>query len=180
MEWIWRIIIITLILAVVAGLAVLILDPNTPTPIEVTVDQDPMARQVGVYGAVRTPGVYEYEGNIRVENAVELAGGLAENADSQNAGLARWVDDGETVIIPTLGSPQATLTPAVNAADKIDLNTADKAELMTLPGIGEKRADDIIHLREQKGRFSSPDELLEITGIGEKMLESIYDLIIVQ
>lgn len=172
--------IITLILAVIAGLTVLILDPNKPTPIEVTVDQDPVARKVGVYGAVRTPGVYEYEGNIRIENAVELAGGLAENADSQNAGLARWVDDGETVIIPTLGSTQATLTPAVSAGEKIDLNTADKAELMTLPGIGEKRADDIIQLRDRKGCFTAPEELLELKSIGEKLLESIYDLIIVQ
>ena len=109
-----------------------------------------------------------------------MAGGLEENADAESAHLAKWIDDGETVIIPTLGVIRPTLTPLAEEKILIDLNSATRAELMSLPGIGEKRAGDILALREQKGAFTAKEDLLEISGISERLLESIYDLIIVR
>lgn len=175
----WKLIIIVLILLTAAGLAVLIGNPRSSLLIELTPGLGSRKNKIGIYGSVKTPGIYEYEGAIRVEQAVELAGGLTDAADLSRSNLSAWVDDGETLFIPTAGGPVHTLTPLPSDAAKINLNTADKSELMSLPGIGEKRADEIIKLREKKGKITSRDELLEIQGISEKLLESIYDRLIV-
>ena len=134
----------------------------------------------GIFGAVRVPGYYSADGPIRIGEAVDMAGGTAEDADTANAHLAKWIEDGETIIIPTAGSVQPTITPVGKESVIVDLNHAGLEELMKLPGIGEKRASDIIRLREQKGGFSSKEEILEISGISEKLLESIYDQLIVK
>ena len=157
----------------------MIVEPRSSVPIEITPGDTGIKNKIGIYGAVNTPGIYEYEGSIRVEDAVSMAGGLTKDADPAYANLSGWVDDGETILIPTFGFPEPTLT--IQAADekKINLNTADKNELMSLPGIGEKRAGEIIKLRENKGKITSKEELLEIQGISEKLLESIYDRLIV-
>ena len=180
MDWIWKVIIFSLVVVIVFGLVLLIMNPTNPTPVTVRNAGDESNRQVSVYGAVKNPGTYEYKGNIRVSDVVELAGGLAENADSEFSNLSKRVNDGETIIIPTLGLFQPTLTSSVQEGTKINLNTADRNELMSLPGIGEKRADDIIELREKKGGFKRIEELLEIPGIGEKLLESIYDRLFIE
>lgn len=180
MEGLLRTVIIIFALAALAGIVILFLNPQQPVIIEVTPGTDKNEKMVGVYGAINTPGLYRYTGNIRIENAVELAGGFTENADVAASNMAKWIDDGETIIIPTLGNVQPTLTAVVPEEIKVNLNTADKSELMMLPGIGEKRAGDIIQLREEKGKFQSPEDLLSISGISKKLLENIYDRIIVE
>lgn len=175
-----KIAIVVLIILIIAGLAVLILNPVRPVLIEITPGNGQMESRFGVFGAVKTPGYYSADGPRRIEEAVELAGGLSEDADVSGAQLAKWIEDGETVIIPTQGLGQPTLTPLSENALIVDLNSAAKEELMKLPGIGEKRAADIIALREKKGGFSEKEDILEIQGISEKLLESIYDLIIVR
>ena len=180
MDGLLKLIIVVLVLAIAAGLTILILNPQETTPIEITPGIENPENKLGIYGAVKTPGIYVYHGNIRIEDAVEMAGGFSENADPSRSNLAKWIDDGETIIIPTAGSIQPTLTKQAPGTAKINLNTASKAELMTLPGIGEKRASDIIELREQKGKFEKPEDILQINGISEKILENIYDMIIVQ
>ena len=180
MDGLLKLIIVTLVLAITAGLTILILNPREVTPIIITPGIENPENKLGIYGAVKTPGIYVYHGNIRIEDAVEMAGGFAENADPERANPAKWVNDGETIIIPTMGSIQPTLTIPVPGTGKVNLNTADKAELMTLPGIGEKRAGDIIELRERKGKFENPEDILQINGISEKILENIYDMIIVE
>ncbi|MBQ6502726.1 MAG: helix-hairpin-helix domain-containing protein [Flexilinea sp.] len=157
----------------------MIIEPRSSVPIEITPGAIGNKNKVAVYGAVQTPGIYEYEGSIRVEDAVALAGGLAEDADAAFSNLTGWVNDGETILIPTSGFPEPTLTIQVQEEVKINLNTADKNELMSLPGIGEKRAAEIMKLRENKGKITYKEELLEIQGISEKLLESIYDRLIV-
>lgn len=180
MDWLWKVIIFSLVVVIVFGLVLLITNPTNPTPVTVKNAGNESDRQVSVYGAVRFPGVYEYKGNIRVSEAVEYAGGLSENADNEFANLSKWVIDGETIIIPTAGMLKPTITSSAQEAAKINLNTADKNELMSLPGIGEKRADDIIELREKKGGFKRVEDIMEIPGIGEKLLESIYDRLLVE
>ena len=178
MDGLWKVVVITIILAIIAGAVVLILNPSHPTPVVITPGTEKTKNRIGIFGAVQTPGFYEYEGYIRIEDAVNLAGGMSEEADIVNGNLSKWVEDGETIIIPTLGEIQPTLTVPPSNEEKIDLNHATAEELMKLPGIGEKRAADIIRMREQKGSFNSIEELLEINGISEKLLNSIYDQLI--
>lgn len=172
--------VIALLLIILAGFILLIVNPVKPTEIIITPGSDQREFRFGIFGAVREPGYYSAEGPIRIEDAVKIAGGTAEDADIANAHLAKWIGDGETVIIPTACPVQPTLTPVGEETVMVDLNHAGADELMKLPGIGEKRANDIIMLREQKGGFSSKEELLEISGISERLLESIYDQLIVK
>ena len=180
MDGLLKLIIAVLVLAITAGLTILILKPREVTPIVITPGIENPENKLGIYGAVKTPGIYVYHGYIRIEDAVKMAGGFTDDADPVMANQTKWVDDGETIIIPTLNPIRPTLTIQAPGTAKINLNTADKAELMTLPGIGEKRAGDIIELRERKGKFESPEDILQINGISEKLLENIYDMIIVQ
>lgn len=170
--------VITIVIIIFIGFLILIINPRKPTQIFITT-KIPEEKRIGIFGAVNTPGYYNYEGEIRIADAAELAGGLSENADVVFANLAKWVDDGETIIIPTRGIEKPTITPMPAEAEKINLNTATKEELIKLPGIGEKRASDIIQLREEKGGFRSPADILVISGISEKLLENIYDRIII-
>ena len=172
--------VITLLLIILAGFVLLIIHPARPTEIIITPGSGSPEYRFGIFGAVREPGYYSAEGPIRIEEAVKIAGGTEENADTANANLAKWIADGETVIIPTAGAFQPTMTPMGESPVIVDLNRAGADELMKLPGIGEKRADEIIRLREEKGGFSSKEDLLEISGISERLLESIYDQIIVK
>lgn len=171
--------VVTLIIIILAGFLMLIMNPVRPTEITITPGRTSGSR-FGIFGAVKTPGYYSAEGPIRIEEAVEMAGGLDDNADEVSAHLAKWISDGETVIIPTQGAVMPTLTPIAEGSELIDLNSASLQELMKLPGIGEKRARDIILLREQKGGFSAKEDILEISGISERLLESIYDRIIIR
>lgn len=180
MEWLWKVVIFSLVVVIVTGLVVLITNPAQPTPILIRNAYDESDRQVSIYGAVKTPGIYKYNGRIRLSDVVEYAGGLSENADSQYADLSKWVSDGETIIIPTVGAFQPTLTLTVQENERININTADKEQLMSLHGIGEKKADDIIKLREKKGGFKRVEEILEIPGIGEKLIENNYDRLTVE
>lgn len=178
MDQLLRLVFVSLLIAAVMGLAVLLLNPYQNTPIQITPGFERRYKKFAIYGAVKGPGIYEYEGEIRIEEAVQKAGGLLENADEAQANLTKWVDDGETIIIPTYDIVQPTLTPL--GLSRINLNTADKLELMTLPGIGEKRAGDIIKLREKMGGFQSREDILQISGISDKLLENIYDLVFVE
>ncbi len=180
MNSIWKSVIITFVVVILIGFAVLIFESESPSGITITPSTGSRENRIGVFGAVKEPGYYTYKGDLRIEDAVEFAGGLAENADAERANMAKWIDDGETIIIPTAGPERPTMTPIAGEDEKIDLNTADAAELMKLPGIGEKRAEEIIRLREQKGGFGSKEDLLEISGISENLLEKIYDRLIIQ
>ncbi len=176
----WRSVFITLVIVILIGFLLLILYRKPSIEITITPGVNDHEMRIGIFGAVSVPGYYTYKGDIRIEEAVELAGGMTEKADAGMANLAKWVEDGETIIIPTVGNLLPTLTPVGEGEEKVNLNTADASELMKLPGIGEKRAKEIINLREQKGRFTSKEEILEISGISEKLLEKIYDRLIIQ
>lgn len=180
MDRMWKIIITVLVLAVITGLTVIIVFPQKTTPIKITQNKTFLQKKTGIYGAIKFPGVYEYEGNIRIGDAVALAGGLADDADVVHSNLTKWVEDGETIIIPTMGPEEPTMTVPAAETQKININDAGKNELMTLPGIGEKRAEEIIRLREKKEGYTSIEELLEIQGISVNLLEKIYDRLLVE
>ena len=176
----WKLLFITIILVIIMGAVLLITSPRGLTEIAITPGSSKNELKFSIYGAVENPGIYLSETPLRIAEAAELAGGLSGNADRQISNLTKWIRDGETIIIPTKGVEEPTLTPVSEEYELVDLNSADIKELMKLPGIGEKRAADIIKLREEKGGFKSKEDILEISGISENLLEKIYDRLIVR
>lgn len=142
---------------------------------------------VYVCGEVNSPGVYELLNGARVYEAVEAAGGLSENAADTYVNLAQVLNDGEKLLIP---SKEDILNGLVTAQEnengqasseqgKININTADRDTLTTLPGIGEAKANSIISYRKANNGFSSKEELMQIEGIKEGVYNKIKDLIII-
>ena len=158
---------------------------------------------VHVIGAVRRPGVVPLPRDARVTDAVDRAGGLSDDADLSRINLARAVTDGERIWVPVrgqeppedvAGNPLAPPGAAPGAAENgasgvapgqggagaggsatplVDLNSADQPLLETLPGVGPVTAQRILQWRTDHGRFSAPEELLEVSGIGPRTLERL-------
>lgn len=136
---------------------------------------------VYVCGAVVNPGVYEIPEGSRVNDALQAAGGLAENAGEEQVNLAAKVADGEQIYFPTEAEAREMAFAAQDAADGlVNINTADAALLMTLPGIGETRAEAIIAYREEHGAFTEEKDIMNVPGIKENMYEKLCDKIIVR
>ena len=151
---------------------------------------------VHVCGAVKTPGVYSLPEGSRVMDAVDAAGGFSEEAASSAVNLAEKLADGSQLYIPSLeevaagkypGTAQSAVSEtgakeAGESEDKqiININTAGVSELITLPGIGESRAKDIIAYREKNGSFRKTESLMEVPGIKEGTFQKIRDRIRVE
>lgn len=135
---------------------------------------------VHVCGAVCRPGVYELSAKARKAQAIEAAGGFAEGADDAYINLAAGLTDGEQLRVP-LKSETAGLPPAQTETGSglVNINTADLAGLMRLPGIGEAKARAIIEYRTVHGRFAQPSDIMEVSGIKEALFETIKHLITV-
>lgn len=131
---------------------------------------------VDIDGAVNNPGVYEFTEGDRVIDAIDKAGGLKDTAYTKNINKARKLVDGEKIYIFDEG--EYTLQDLYNDGNegKININTATKDNLMSLPGIGEVYAQRIIDYRNGK-LFSSIEEIKEVQGIGDKIFEKIKDSI---
>lgn len=136
---------------------------------------------VYVCGAVVSPGVYELDDGSRIYEAVELAGGFMEDAAEDVLNLAESVTDGQMIRIPTEEEQEAVGrqgAEADSAADgKLDLNRADVAALMELPGIGQSKAEAIVGYREEYGPFSQAEDLMKVEGIKEGVFNKIKDRI---
>lgn len=130
--------------------------------------------EVEVGGEVISPGRYSLKEGSRVGDAIEAAGGFTKNAN-RKINIAFLLRDGEKVIVADRRSEENS-----GIAYKVNLNTATKNELMSLDGIGDKTAERILAYRDKKGGFSSPAEIMEVRGIGEKMYEEIKDIIVTE
>lgn len=137
---------------------------------------------VHVLGEVAKPGVYVLDDGARVAEALAAAGGSMPNADLAAVNLARPVTDGEQILVPALGAAPATPSaagsgpgPGEAKGELIDLNTADATTLEELPRVGPALAQRIVEWRTTNGRFTSVDDLLGVSGIGEKLLAGIRD-----
>lgn len=132
---------------------------------------------VDVKGEVHKPGVYEIDSNARINDVIILAGGFLEEANETTVNLAQKVQDEMTIIVPKIGSAEEAIGEGSDGSGKVRINYATQAEVETLSGIGPSKAQAIIEHRDDFGFFQKPEDLLEISGIGEKTLENIQDSI---
>jgi len=136
---------------------------------------------VYVNGEVVRPGVYSLAAGSRVKDAVEASGGFTAAADRKRVNLAKKVRDEDYIFIDTQGDSQGSSGGAsaagTGSGGMININTATKEELMTLPGVGEVTAQKIIDYREKNGDFKKVEDLTKVDRIGEKTLAKFKDKI---
>ncbi len=164
---------------------------NSDTSVkESSSENEDQAAEVVVYvcGEVNDSGVYHLPNKSRVCDAIESAGGMTDDADRDFWNLASEVYDGQMIYVPTKEEVESGNVPKpdtentdVSSGDssKININTASKEELMTLTGIGESKADNIIKYRQENGSFSAVEDLTNVSGIGESIFNKIKDSITV-
>jgi competence protein ComEA len=172
-----------------------------PVTLEPAPTQAPVVIQI--IGAVVKPGVYTLQDGSRVQDAVDAAGGLLAEADSNSVNLAARLEDGQQINIPSLGgsalAPMATsapfavistttvstaeastLTPtAASSVSLININTATLQQLDTLPSIGPVTAQSIVTYRQQHGPFQHIEDIMNVSGIGPVTFDKIQKLITV-
>ncbi|MEI4333876.1 helix-hairpin-helix domain-containing protein [Streptococcus suis] len=152
-------------------------------------NEEPSQLVVDVKGAVAKPGLYTLEAGARVNDAVEAAGGLTSQADPKSINLAQKLSDEAVVYVASKDEnvsvvASTTASSAMSQEEKntslVNLNAATEADLQTISGIGAKRAADIIAYREANGGFKSVDDLNNVSGIGDKTMESIRPYVTVE
>ena len=168
---------------------------DSPTEPEITQTPEPTLPPTepelyGVYivGEVNNPGVFFLPAGSRVIDVLNLAGGETEDADMTRVNLALTIKDEMQIIIPSINDDD-TIEPFIFAEETststniqgslVNINTASREVLETLPGIGPARANAIVSYRENHGNFSSIEGLLQVSGIGSGILSSIRDFITV-
>lgn len=131
---------------------------------------------VQIDGAVIRPGLYHFPPGTRVTDALAVAGGPSPGADLSSLNRARILRDGEHLVIPQRAAPGASTA----SAGRLDLNTATAPDLEVLPGIGPVLAARIIAYRSAHGPFQRVEDLLQVEGIGPKLLERLRGQLVVQ
>lgn len=142
---------------------------------------------VDIKGAVKVPGIYQLKNQQRIWDALALAGGVSEEADTVQVNYAQKVKDQMIIYVPKKGESVAqsleTLQESApaqqNQEEKINHNTATEAELQTISGIGAKKAQEIIRFRDEQGPFKTVEELKNVPGIGEKTVDRLKDMLTV-
>ncbi|RQD76837.1 MAG: hypothetical protein D5R97_03645 [Candidatus Syntrophonatronum acetioxidans] len=149
-----------------------------PLPGMEEMDNEPSEIVIHVAGGVNYPGVYTFREGARVVDAVEAAGGFKEEARQEGVNLAALLYDGNQVYIPLEGEDYISpLETGGSSNGKININTASQEELEKLPGIGPARAQAILRDREENGPYRAIEEITRVSGIGDKTLENIKDMI---
>lgn len=140
---------------------------------------------VDIKGAVKNPGVYQMKAGDRVKDAIDAAGGLTEEADSQKVNLAKRLEDQMVIVVPKVGEEVEEILAGETSKEatkegKVNINTATVEELKTLKGVGEKKAEAIIEYRKKNGSFQTKEDLMKVRGIGKKLFESFQERIVTQ
>ena len=163
-----------------------------------TEGNSPILIYVHICGAVVNSGVYEVKDKSRLIDLVDAAGGMTKEAAKDYMNLAQLVEDGQRIYIPTIhevealsvmeamnGSPSKTLasqntleqetTQIQNSSGIININKASKEEIMSLPGIGEAKAESILRYRDLYGGFTVIEDIMLVEGIKEGVFQKIKD-----
>ncbi len=153
---------------------------------------------IHITGSVKNPGIVKLKEGSRIEDAIEAAGGLTENADITKVNLAYVVEDGTKIKIPSASEEdigdediidsksgdniiiEENTISSNNSTQTININKATEKEFETLPGIGPSLASKIIEYRNQNGKFGSIEDIKNVNGIGDNKYEKIKDLITVK
>ena len=158
--------------------------------------------KVDIKGEILTPGIYTLKSNSRVIDVIEMSGGLTENADTSVINLSKKITDEMVIIIYSKSEVKdfektketekivqekcikkdenalkndACITDSVKTSGKVSINTATKEELMTLTGIGDSTAEDIIKYREENGLFKTIEDIKNVSGIGDSLFAKIKE-----
>jgi competence protein ComEA len=162
---------------------------NQPVPVQITINPPPATATaaptatyapilVYVTGAVNNPQItVSLPYGSRVEDAIDAAGGLADDANLEGVNLAGVLRDGDQVHVPGLSEETDTVLPTASGGGIVFINSATLEELMTLPNIGQVTAQAIIDYRSSNGRINSLEDLDSIEGIGPATLEELAPLI---
>ena len=191
--------VVGIVATLVGGAALLFRDGGSQDGITITLDepdsafvvgsQPPATIKVYISGEARRPGVYELPSDARADDALQAAGGPTSNAALELVNLAKKVADEEQIHIPGQsdrgdvrevpdGSPPSSAGNAgPSSSGKLNINTATVEQFTSLPNIGPSRAAAIVDYREREGPFGSVDELKNVGGIGDKITDSIRDLV---
>ena len=158
--------------------------------------------KVDIKGEILTPGIYTLKSNSRVIDVIEMSGGLTENADTSVINLSKKITDEMVIIIYSKSEVKdfektketekivqekcikkdenalkndACITDSVKTSGKVSINTATKEELMSLTGIGDSKAEDIIKYREENGLFKTIEDIKNVSGIGDSLFAKIKE-----
>ncbi|MEH7384041.1 helix-hairpin-helix domain-containing protein, partial [Bacillus sp. JJ1521] len=153
--------------------------------LEPVVEDEPVVEEavkvilVDIKGAIHNEGVFEAKEGMRVKDVVEMAGGFTEDAEHKQVNLAQRVEDEMVIYVPRIGEEiEIETSSQLQKNDgKVSLNKGTQAELETLTGIGPSKAAAIIAYREENGPFKQLEDLLQVSGIGEKSFEKIKEQI---
>jgi competence protein ComEA len=171
------------VVTVLVGVRVLGSSPEPP-PVEIAGERavgrgrsGARARPAGPYvhvaGAVRRPGLYRLPDGARVAAAVRRAGGAVARADVHAINLAARVQDGQQIVVPSVGAVGVHSSESAGGAGPISLGSATVEQLDELDGIGPTLAQRIVEHRQASGGFASLDQLADVEGIGEKRLAAL-------
>lgn len=188
MKDLWKIAFAVVTTTLAAGVIYLVNSQPRGKPVTLTPPPSPAPILVHVAGAVAQPGVYSLPRDSRVRDAVEAAGGALPEADLESLNLAATLEDGERLLVPGLSQnvPEITTSPTPGASsptpssgELVDINSASRAELEALPGIGLELALRIIAHRQAYGPFETVESIQEVFGVDAGVYERIKDLITV-
>ena len=134
---------------------------------------------VDVKGAVKHPGVFETTKDKRVKDLIEEAGGLLDDADTSTLNLSQKVKDQMIIYVLKHGEKPKQISDSSSSSntDVININTANKEQLMKISGVGKTKAEAIIAHREKNGDFKKKEDITKVHGIGKATFEKIKDKI---
>ena len=134
---------------------------------------------VDVKGAVKHPGVFETTKDKRVKDLIEEAGGLLDDADTSTLNLSQKVKDQIVIYVLKHGEKPKQISDSSSSSntDVININTANKEQLMKISGVGKTKAEAIIAHREKNGDFKKKEDITKVRGIGKSTFEKIKDKI---
>ena len=137
--------------------------------------------KVHIVGEVNKPGLVELDVGSRIYDAIELAGGITNNADISKTNLAYILSDGEKIYIPNFeDDDNVSGIVQTNSNIKININTAKLGDLKNIPGVGDSTANSIIEYREKNGKFILIEDIQNVSGIGQSKFEKMKEYITVK